>query len=88
MIQLFMLIHRLRGQLYAQFFKDFNIHIRQHDGGVDLAAAELGKLGQSFFCGLVVCAARAFRGGVFVFSSDPLIPSGTSCHLPFPKGEA
>ena len=54
-----MLIYRLGSELHAQFVEYLDVHIGQHHRGVDLAAAELGKLGQSFFCGLVGGRAHA-----------------------------
>ena len=43
-IQLFVLIDRFRGQVYAQFFKCLDIHIGKHHRSMHLAAAQLGKL--------------------------------------------
>ena len=49
-IQLLVLVYRFGGQIHAKFFKGFDIHIGEHDGGVYLAALKLGKLSQGFFC--------------------------------------
>ena len=37
-IQLLVLVYRFGGQIHAKFFKGFDIHIGEHDGGVYLAA--------------------------------------------------
>ena len=44
MIQSVMLVNRLGCQADAQLFKCLDIHLRQHDGGVDLAVFQLWKL--------------------------------------------
>ena len=43
MIQSVMLVNRLGCQADAQLFKCLDIHLRQHDGGVDLAVFQLWK---------------------------------------------
>ena len=44
MVQLFVLVNRFAGQLYAQLVEYLDIHIGEHHGGVNLAASELWQL--------------------------------------------
>ena len=49
MVQLLVLIDRFGCKLHAQLLKDLDIHVRQHDRGVYLAAPQFGELGQGLF---------------------------------------
>ena len=44
MIELFGLVMRLAGEVHAELFENAGIDLREHDGGMDLAAGKLGKL--------------------------------------------
>lgn len=58
-VELLMLIYRLRGELHAQLAEYLNVYVGQHDGGVDLAAPKFWKLCQGFFCGFIGGSAHA-----------------------------
>lgn len=51
-----MLIYRLGGQFDAETFEGLDINLRQHDGGVNLAAAQFFELFQAICACLLVAA--------------------------------
>ena len=56
----------LASKLNPQLFKDFDIHIRQHDGGMCLAAVQLRELGESQPCIGIYCSAGRERDQYFI----------------------
>lgn len=50
MIELFGLVMRLAGEVHAELFENAGIDLREHDGGMDLAAGKLGKLRERKLC--------------------------------------
>ena len=44
MIELFGLVMRLAGEVHAELFENAGIDLREHDGGMDLAAGKLAEL--------------------------------------------
>ena len=58
LVQAVVLIYWLGGQFDAETFEGLNINLRQHDGGVNLAAAQFWKLGKSLLCSLIRSSAH------------------------------
>ena len=52
-VELFMLVNGFTGQLHAELFEHLNVHIGEHNRGVNLAALQLWKLLHSLLCNLV-----------------------------------
>lgn len=61
-----MLIYRLGGQFDAETFKGLDINLRQHDGGVNLAAAQFFELFQGDLCVFVGSGAHRQRDQNFI----------------------
>ena len=52
-VELFMLVNGFTGQLHAELLEHLNVHIGEHNRGVNLAAFQLWKLLHSLLCNLV-----------------------------------
>ena len=61
-----MLIYRLGGQFDAETFEGLDINLRQHDGGVNLAAAQFFELFQGDLCVFVGSGAHGQRDQNFI----------------------
>ena len=61
-----MLIYWLGGQFDAETFEGLNINLRQHDGGVNLAAAQFFELFQGDLCVFVGSGAHGQRDQNFI----------------------
>ncbi len=68
------LIQRIGGQLQPQLLEDIDIHAGEHDRGMDLTAAELGKLVQGDPC-VLVCGSAHGKGDQYLICVETGIPA-------------